>query len=301
MKTMKKVVLILFSIIFSAGLYSQTDTTSFKLGKKEIVKVIEGDDTVTVNIGKKGIQIVDSEKGTSVDITDLDELDELDELQNNHTKSRRKFKGHWQGLEIGMNNYLTSDYSLALPAEARFMELNTGNSWCVNLNLLQYDIGFGTDKIGLVTGMGLEFNNYRFDGDNSIIKDPVTREIVSLEYDAGTFIEKTKLATTYLTVPLLLEFQIPVSGYKRIHISGGVIGGLKIGSHTKVVYKENGSKQKDKINDDFNLSPLRYGVTARIGYRALKIFAIYNLTPMFESGQGPELYPVSIGLILSDF
>lgn len=149
--------------------------------------------------------------------------------------------------------------------------------------------------------MGLEFNNYRFDGDNSIIKDPVTREIVSLEYDAGTYIEKTKLAATYLTVPLLLEFQIPVSGHKRIHISGGVIGGLKIGSHTKVVYKEDGSKQKDKINDDFNLSPLRYGVTARIGYRALKIFATYNLTQMFETGQGPELYPVSIGLILADF
>jgi len=100
---------------------------------------------------------------------------------------------------------------------------------------------------------------------------------------------------------LLLEFQIPVSGHKRIHISGGVIGGLKIGSHTKVLYKADGSKQKDKINDDFNLSPLRYGVTARIGYRALKLFATYNMTQMFETGQGPELYPVSIGLILANF
>ena len=298
MKIIKKVVVLLFSIILSTGLYSQTDTTTFKIGEKEIFKIIEGNDTVIVNIGRKGIQIVDSEKGTSVDIIDLDEFDVSEEKEK---KSRKNFNGHWKGLEIGMNNYLTSDYSLTLPAEARFMELNTGKSWGLNLNFLQYDIGFGTDKVGLVTGMGFEFNNYRFDGDNSIIKDPVTREIVSLEYDAATYIEKSKLATIYLTAPLLLEFQIPVSGHKRIHISGGVIGGLKIGSHTKVVYKEDGSKQKDKINDDFNLSPLRYGVTARIGYRALKIFAIYNLTPMFESGQGPELYPVSIGLALSDF
>ena len=300
---MKKTSILLLCFVFSVtiGIYGQGDTVTVKIGKKEIVKVIEGHDTVTVNIGKKGIQIVDSEKGTSVDIIDLDELDELDELQDNHIKSRRKFRGHWKGLEIGMNNYLTSDYSLTLPAEAWFMELNTGKSWGVNLNMLQYDIGFGTDKIGLVTGMGLEFNNYRFDGDNSIIKDPVTREIVSLEYDAATYIVKTKLTTSYLTVPLLLEFQIPVSGYKRIHISGGVIGGLKIGSHTKVIYKEDGSKQKDKINDDFNLSPLRYGVTARIGYRALKLFATYNFTPMFEPGQGPELYPVSIGFVLADF
>ena len=298
MKTMKKVVVILFSIILSTGLYSQADTTNVKIGKKEIFKVIDGNDTVIINVGKKGLKIIDSGDGTSVNLIDLDDFDEDEGGKN---KSRRSFNGHWKGLEIGMNNYLTSDYSLTLPAESQFMELNTGKSWCVNLNLLQYDIGFGTDKVGLVTGLGLEFNNYRFDGENSIIKDPVTNEIVSLEYGAATYIDKSKLATSYLTVPILLEFQIPVSGRKRIHISGGVIGGLKIGSHTKVLYKEDGSKQKDKINDDFNLSPLRYGLTARIGYRALKIFATYNLTPMFETGQGPVLYPVSIGFILADF
>lgn len=298
MKTMKKLAVILFSIILSTGLYSQADTTTVNIGKTEIVKVIEGNDTVIINIGNKGLKIVDSEDGTSVDFITLDDFDEY---EGKNKKSRRSFNGHWKGLEIGMNNYLTSNYSLTLPVEAQFMELNTGKSWCVNLNMLQYDIGFGTDKVGLVTGLGLEFNNYRFDGDNSIIKDPVTRKIVSLEYDAATYIEKSKLSTSYLTVPLLLEFQIPVSGYKRIHISGGVIGGLKIGSHTKVLYKEDGSKQKDKISDDFNLSPLRYGLTARIGYRALKIFVIYNITPMFETGQGPVLYPVSIGFILADF
>lgn len=298
MKTMKKVLTLLFCIILSTGLYSQADTTTVKIGKKEILKVIEGKDTVIITIGRKGLKVIGSEHGTSVDFINLDDFDEPEKKDR---KSRKNFIGHWKGLEIGMNNYLTSDYSFSLPAEALFMELNTGKSWGINLNFIQYDIGFGTDKVGLVTGMGLEFNNYKFDGDNSIIKDPVTREIVSLEYDAGTNIEKTKLATTYFTVPLLLEFQIPVSGHKRIHISGGVIGGLKIGSHTKVVYKETGTKQKDKIRDDFNLSPLRYGVTARIGYRALKIFATYNLTPMFESGKGPELYPISIGLILADF
>lgn len=298
MKTMKKVLTLLFCIILSTGLYSQADTTTVKIGKKEILKVIEGKDTVIITVGRKGLKVIGSEHGTSIDFINLDDFDEPEKKDR---KSRKNFIGHWKGLEIGMNNYLTSDFSFSLPAEAQFMEINTGKSWGINLNFIQYDIGFGTDKVGLVTGMGLEFNNYKFDGDNSIIKDPVTREIVSLEYDAGTNIEKTKLATTYFTVPLLLEFQIPVSGHKRIHISGGVIGGLKIGSHTKVVYKETGTKQKDKIRDDFNLSPLRYGVTARIGYRALKIFATYNLTPMFESGKGPELYPISIGLILADF
>jgi len=298
METMKKVAVLLFSIILSTGLYSQTDTTSVKIGKKEIVKVTEGNDTITINVGRKELKVIESDDRTSIDVTNLDDFDED---EGNKKKSRRSFNGHWKGLEIGMNNYITSDYSLTLPPEAQFMELNTGKSWGVNVNILQYDIGFGTDKVGLVTGMGLEFNNYRFDGENSIMKNPVTNKIEKLDYGDDAYIEKTKLSTTYLSVPMLLEFQIPVSGYKRIHISGGVIGGLKIGSHTKVLYKEDGSRQKDKINDDFNLSPLRYGLTARIGYRALKLFATYNLTPMFETDQGPELYPVSIGFILADF
>ncbi|MCK4699277.1 MAG: hypothetical protein KAT38_03045, partial [Bacteroidales bacterium] len=152
---MKKVVVLLFSIILSTGLYGQADTTTVKIGEKEIVKIIEGNDTVIINIGKKGLKIIESDDGTSVDFINLDDFDES---EGKDRKSRKHFNGHWKGLEIGMNNYLTSDYSLTLPAESQFMELNTGKSWCVNLNLLQYDIGFGTDKIGLVSGMGLEFN-----------------------------------------------------------------------------------------------------------------------------------------------
>lgn len=295
MRTITKATAILFCFIISAGLNAQGDTTTVKIGKKQLVKVIEGNDTTIVSVGKKGLKIVESNNDISVDFM---EDNELDDLNNKKNRSGRDFNGHWKGLAIGMNNYFTSDYSFSLPAEAQFMELNTGKSWGVDINFLQYDIGFGTDKIGLVTGLGFEFNNYRFDGQNSLTKDPVSGEIVSLEYDPTVSIDKSKLATTYLTAPLLLEFQIPVSGNKNLFISGGVIGGLKIGSHTKVIYKEGGSKQRDKIRNDFNLSPVRYGVTARVGYRALKIFANYNLTPLFEKGKGPELYPVSIGLIL---
>lgn len=297
---MTRILAILLSIILSAGLYGQTDTTIVKVGKKQIVKVVEGDDSIIVSVGKKGIKVVDSSNGTSVDLVTSDECDDSDD-EDKIKRPGRHFDGHWKGLGIGMNSYVTSDYSFSLPANARFMELNTGKSWGVDINFLQYDIGIGTDKIGLVTGMGFQFNDYRFDGQNSITKDPDTREIVSLEYDAETIIDKSKLSTTYLTVPFLLEFQIPVSGRKNLFLSGGVIGGLKIGSHTKVIYKHNGNKQKDKIRNDFNLSPVRYGVTARIGYRALKIFANYNITPLFEKGEGPELYPVSIGLILFGF
>lgn len=305
---MKKLVIVLLVFNIGIGSYGYPDTTSVKVGKNEVVKIVDDnqgtdisvgkkgfikyndkDDTIKVKIGKKGIKIIDNEDGTSIDIIDLDEIE--DEKDFNY---KRKFKGHWRGFELGLNNYFTDDFSTSLPPLYEFMDLNTGKSLNVNINFLQYSIGLVSNNIGLVTGLGMDINNYRFDKDNSIIEND-NGEIVEYDYDFP--LEKSKLVTTYLTAPLLMEFQIPTGrGKKMLFISGGVIGGLKIGSHTKVVYRESGNRQKDKIRDDFNLSPFRYGVTARLGFRALKIYANYYLNPLFEEEKVPEFYPFSIGL-----
>ena len=78
-------------------------------------------------------------------------------------------------------------------------------------------------------------------------------------------------------------------------ISGGVIGGLKIGDHTKT--KIGPEKSKDK--GDHNISPLRWGYTARIGFENMGIFATYYNTKLFEKNKGPETTPVTIGLLFS--
>jgi hypothetical protein len=73
---------------------------------------------------------------------------------------------------------------------------------------------------------------------------------------------------------------------------------VKLGSHTKVVYHDDG-KQKDKNRDDFNLNVLKYGVTARAGYEMIQVYGTCWLSPMFEQGRGPELYPFEVGLALT--
>jgi hypothetical protein len=88
---------------------------------------------------------------------------------------------------------------------------------------------------------------------------------------------------------------------KKGFFAAGVIGDLKLCSNTKIRYYEGGSKQREKIKSDYNLSPFRYHITARAGYRFVKIFANYSLAPMFKRDMGPELYPVTIGLTLINF
>ncbi|MEI8226032.1 MAG: outer membrane beta-barrel protein, partial [Bacteroidota bacterium] len=139
---------------------------------------------------------------------------------------------------------------------------------------------------------GLNMNNYKFDGNNNILKG--TNGIIE-ELNPGTSLKKSKLATVYLNLPFMLEIQIPVDN-NHLNIAAGPIGAVKIGSHTKMVYQDG---QKVKINGDFSLNMLRYGTTARIGYENFQLYGTYYITPLFRTGKGPEgndLYPFEIGV-----
>ncbi len=265
------------------------DTTRIKIRDKEF-SVIEGD-TTKLKFGDKEFSVIEGEDGTSLKIT------ESDKDKDDSKRKKKKFKGHWSGIEFGLNNFVDDKFSMSRTAGEQFMDLNTGRSWNFNWNIKQYSVGFGTDRLGLVTGIGMEFNNYHFDGNNNI--QEVDGNVVTKD-DYPSALSKSKLRTTFLTVPLLFELQLlEAKRSKRFFISGGVIGGLKLGSQSKVIYKIDGNRKKDKTKDDFNINPLRYGLTARIGYRALKFYANYYMTPFFEKDGDPQLYPVSLGLSLA--
>jgi hypothetical protein len=121
---------------------------------------------------------------------------------------------------------------------------------------------------------------------------------VVIEYDAtldGIVLDKSKFSTTYFTVPLLLEIQLPVTSYRTINIAGGFIGGAKLASQTKMKYYDNG-KEKIKEKDDYSLNILRYGPTVRVGYESFQLFATYYMNGLFKQNKGPELYPFQVGV-----
>jgi len=270
------------------------EATIVTIGENEVIIVEENGDTVIVVLGRRGVNIVEGENGTEITMMEREDL-----LPRYESKTKKKkFRPHYAGIELGLNNFVTPDFSMTLPQEDAFMDLNTGRSWNWNINIIDYGFGFGTDKAGIVTGLGFEIINYRFDGQNSIRKDSVTREIVEYVPDNAENITKSKLNITYMTVPLLLEFQIPTQ-HKRVYISAGVVGGLKLWSNTKMKYTVNGEKTKEKGKGDYNLNPLRWGVTARVGYRGLGLYANYYFTPLFKDDMGPELYPFAVGLAVA--
>lgn len=275
-RIVKKIGIITLFAAFILQSFSQ-EVTAVNKGTDKQVPVADTNEITKVVIGQ---DLVSSERN-----------DYSDDEPEDREKQRSRFRGHWAGVDFGFNNYLTSDNSFTLPASIDYMTLHSGKSMNFNLNFAQLSLGF-TRHFGIVTGLGFNWNNYRFDGNNNIRKG--TNDVIEM-FDPGVSLKKSKLATFYLNLPLLLEVQIPAD-HNQINIAAGPIGGVKLSSHSKMVFEDG---DKIKSDDDFSLLMLRYGGTARVGFGNLQIYGTYYLTPLFKSGKSPagvELYPFEIGI-----
>ncbi|MGQ1785414.1 WG repeat-containing protein [Saccharicrinis sp. GN24d3] len=254
-------------------------------------KVVDRDTTVIKFFGSK-VEIVD-EDGTKEFSFDKDKS--FEQNRNDH-KKHRKFRAHYWGVDIGLNNYMSRDGNFSLPDGYNYLSLNTGKSIEVSVNAFQQNISLSRrGNVGFVTGLGLTYNNYRFDNPNI----PVSLANGNLSSVAiSDPIEKNKLTTLYLTAPVLFELQFSRKRPDAFYISTGVIGGYRLKSHTKVVSKIDGDRTKDKNNDSFALNDFRYGAQLRVGFKAINLYATYYLSEMFENDKGPELYPISFGISL---
>lgn len=209
------------------------------------------------------------------------------------------FSGHWSGVGVGFNMFFNPDYS---EYSSDFMKNDIFRSNSTYINLIQQSIGLQRNRntIGLVTGLGLCLQSYRLDRNTTIqMTDAGLIEPRLLYFDKN---QKSKLSIFSLMVPLLSEFQIPVNHYKnRIYVSGGLYGGVRLSSHTKIKYRLERKKEKLKTPGHYYLQDLKYGLMVRAGYRSVHLFATYELVPLFRDHKGPGLTPVTFGITLISF
>ena len=250
------------------------------------MSVYESGDTVRIDLGNGHRKIV---------IIDGDEGVRIKTKRGNH----HQFKGNWAGIELGVNGYLTPQGSLNMPAGFEFMELKYEKSTNFNINFLQQSFNLAGNRFGLVTGLGIRWVNYRFS--NNIVLSGDSAQIYGYhDTDPQKSYAKSKLTASYLTLPIIFEFQTNAHHRSNsFHLGVGVIGGVRLASHSKQVYTTpGGGKQKQKVHDSFHLQPFILDATARIGWGPINLFATYSLIDMFRQDRGPELRPFTVGIIL---
>jgi hypothetical protein len=225
-------------------------------------------------------------------------------ISDDSTKTKRKHKSKsakpiWQGVELGFNNYLNSSGQANLPSAFNFLELNTGKSVSVALNLVQKNVQFGKSNFWFFTGLGISWNNYRFD--NNVVLNPDIMINSGYDTTSGRSFQKSKLAASYVTAPLMFEVFSSRKKKDAFHLGAGLMLGYKIGSHTKIKYEEDGHTFKPKTYDDFNLNPFRYGFRVAGGYGKVNLFVDYYASTLFKEGKSPVLYPINFGITLAAF
>ena len=303
---MKKIILLLAGVLLIFSISAQ-DSTKVKVLDKNIVTVTEDSTGTQVKIGNKdGIEVITNEEGDTVrirvgkriiKIMEGEDGTEIKSSKEPRDENRRRSHviGHWGGIELGINTFHTTDYSLYDGmGYGEFMDINHVKSLSCNINFAEFAFKNDRKTIALVTGMGISMVNYRLDQLITITKDPETSLLIPQPLDGA--VKKSKLYLSYFTIPMILEFVTPFKlNSSPLTIGAGVIGGLNIGSHTKVKYQS--AKEKERRN--FNINPLKYELTGRLGMGDFALFANYGMTPLFKQNKGPEIYPLTIGLMFS--
>lgn len=208
------------------------------------------------------------------------------------------FSGHLCGFNFGFINFANPDYSSYSAEDGEFMELDYGNSFVMQFTVLEQSFNFvPRNNFGLVFGLGLEYQRFRFDKKHTSITLNDNKEVVPFHINPAWNVKKNSFKTLYVTIPVALEVQFPARYSQRMYVSAGVMGGIRVFSRTKIVYKsQEGEKEKYKNTDDFSLLPVKADLIAKVGYGAISVWGSYTLTPMFRHNKGPELHPYAIGL-----
>jgi len=263
---------------------------------KESWKLSDDNDSVTVILNDKRIVVV-TDDTVKVNLGQRDYVISDDGVQIHKHEKKPKFNGHWAGFELGVNGLLNKDMALANPAGYEFLDQNYAKSIAVSINFFEQNVNLISQYLGLVTGMGITWNNYRFSNDNTKLTHDGEFDGF-LDTDATKSYEKSKLVVSYLRIPLMLEFQTNSKmKANSFHLSGGVVGAVRIGSHSKIIY--NGNKSKDR--SDFYINPFKVDAIAKIGWGVINLYGTYSLTEMFRNNKGPEIYPFEIGITLASF
>jgi len=299
-----------------------SDLKAGELETKEMIINASGASDLEVNVkdkltgeisGASSIKYKDEPKEKSINLSGASELNGKEDTtkikvggkdvyifnsEDHHDKKKKcaKYNGHWGGVELGVNTFMNSNNTFTLPQAYNFLDQNINKSVGVNLNIFEKNFNLYHNNFGITTGLGVSWDNYRFSKDITLRSDT---SVIWYRQDSIDF-KKNKLTTCFLNVPLIFEFQTHKYN-NNFHFGIGGTFGYLIGSHTKQVYEINNKTYKPKVYDDFHLNPFRYGLTARVGWGHINLFANYSLSALFAKNEGPELYPLMIGISVANW
>lgn len=238
------------------------------------------------------------------DVRSDDDNDENDEDWQERVSRRHSRIGRtWQSFnfDLGTNNYLQNG---KFPdSDGAVYSVRPWGSWYIAASSTQ------RTRVGrnffLEWGLGLSWYNFKFqDDDAMLVKNDNGVEFVTDPRDVDH--QKSKLTASYINASFVPVIDFGDRGRKprmwdnygtSFRIGIGPYIGYRVGSHSKLVYKDDGDKEKEKNRDSFYLNNFRYGARLQLGFYGTDLFFNYDLNELFAEGKGPKLNAFSFGVI----
>lgn len=250
-------------------------------------------DTTKLRIGSAKILIIDNDKDT----TGLN-WTSVDSLKAKASENKGKLT-YWQGIDLGVNMLRTPAGSFTMNGSNYWLDLEPSRSLSVRLNFIEEKIRLAKDYAGILVGAGLTYNSYGLAKNITLIstntsaKDTLYGDTLR---NVGYTYSKNKLRMSYISIPLMLEFNTSENPDRNFHIAAGAIVGWNMGTIWKTKYNLDGKDRKDRSKGDFNVNPFQADLSVRLGYKQFIVFGSYGLLPVFVKGKGPEVYNACLGI-----
>lgn len=275
---------------------ARMDTTEIAWKDKKFV-IISEDGVKRVEI----VELGDDEDGDNEkESWDWDEDDFNPEYQN---KERVNSGNHGYsdvrlaGLDIGLLNFYSPDGfgadAITASPDLEVNDFRFGSH--VALHLFPTTVSLiGRGAVNLETALTIDWSNYYFKGNNVMVE---TEEGFEWQ-NTGVDYDKNKLTVRYAQIPLMLNVNSDPRGDDGVRISAGGYVGLLWNARTKLESETNGT---EKIDGDFGLTRVRYGLMGRIDFKWFDFYVMYNLTPMFEDSNPTDAQTVVAGINIIHF
>jgi hypothetical protein len=201
----------------------------------------------------------------------------------------------WSGFGINANGFMNLNNELASTTELSFLALDPAKSIGLQWNFAEKRFPIIKDYLGVVTGLGIQWNRYSLKGsyDLGVVNDTL------IGINTGVNYTKNVLSSSYLQAPLLLQISTNKDPNKAWNISAGVVGGIRLDARQVQKWEADGKKNKDKTKDDFQFNPFQASLMATVGYGDWSLYASYGLTDVFNEGSAPKVRGVNAGILLS--
>lgn len=236
--------------------------------------------------------------------------------RDNH-KRLSNISTNWGIVDLGFANYSDkTNYASAtagqyllnapgsnFPLGASDFSLRANKSVDINFWFFMQRLNLIKHHVNLKYGLGLELNNYRFRSDISF------KEAGYSPYSSTTSIphpyvirdsinfSKNKLATDYLTVPVMLNFSSNPGDHNRgVSLSVGVSVGYLYNSRNKQISAQRG---KLKNRGDYNVEQFKFAYIAELGLGPVRLFGSYSPNSIFKNGL--DMRPYALGIRLSNW